>query len=353
MLWTNIQQLLFLFSWGFCRTCCQIFPTNAELTRYTENAVLADTNYFIANSIGNRSSVYVFSPDLNLFLDTFFKLPKTSKITVAIGMEDDGAPFDIFRSMKFTMRQFLNDERLNKLFVQNYDLFGCNPITTICSDVTKEEVAAFEKKVFPLPIGLDLHTFAGKGDMNRQEFQQKFCKQRKVISKMQLQSQSFAEKDLAAVVAFECNFDDNLIYRVRGRSEVCKLAMQHNASGMIVHAAKKNEEGPLTFWTALRNNTFALAPFGRGLDTHRLWEILNLRSIPIVLTSPIDRLYINYPIVIVQSWAEVFKPGSLKAYKSDIVARFGPEPFTADVVHRLSLQYWVEEFQGRVSEAPL
>lgn len=274
-------------------------------------------------------------------MDAFLKLPKSHRITVALGMEDISAPFDIFESRppprrnffrdilryvhapkqiielfphapgddsirsEITMRQFLQDERLHRLFVQNYDLVGCNPLTKKCSDVTKEEAILFEKKVFPVPIGLDLHTFAGKGDMDREEFQEKVCTQRKVIHEMQLQAPPFEAKELSMVLAFDCNFGEGVTYRVRGRKEVCQLANMHKNNGMVVVVSRTDEGGRLSFWKALQNNMFSLAPFGRGLDTHRLWEILHLRSIPIVLSSPLDRLYVQYPIVIVHSWAQV------------------------------------------------
>jgi hypothetical protein len=56
------------------------------------------------------------------------------------------------------------------------------------------------------------------------------------------------------------------------------------------------------FWNSLSHNcSFAFAPMGRGIDTHRVWEILLMGSIPIVISSPLDRLYSQFPIVIVRS----------------------------------------------------
>lgn len=358
-------------SWGFSRSCCEIFPTNAEMNADPQ-IVSNDINYFALKQIHNRSSVYVYAPDLQVFLKAFSNLPRSHRITVAIGMQDIGSPFQIFKpprgnllrdfltylhapwqiidmipqQSEFTMRKFLNDERLHRLFVQNYDLVGCNPINRLCSDVSKQEAAVYERKVYPIPIGLDLHTFAGKGDMERLEFQHKVCAQRKLIREIQLRAPPFMVKRMAMVVAFDCNFDKKVTFRVRGRREVCDLVALHDDNSSLVIMSKKDEDGRSSFWDALQHNTFSLAPFGMGLDTHRLWEILHLRSIPIVLSSSMDRLYVNYPIVIVRSWAEAFMPGSLTAYKRDIVSRFGPEPFTADVVHRLSLKYWVDQVQA-------
>ncbi|CAK9049128.1 unnamed protein product [Durusdinium trenchii] len=37
--------------------------------------------------------------------------------------------------------------------------------------------------------------------------------------------------------------------------------------------------------------SFVAAPWGHGLDTHRVWEALMMGSVPVVLSSPLDVLY--------------------------------------------------------------
>merc|ERR1719261_283417 len=55
---------------------------------------------------------------------------------------------------------------------------------------------------------------------------------------------------------------------------------------------------------------FVIAPHGRGLDTHRIWEALLLNAVPIVLRSPMDPLFDGeslrkLPVKVVSSWSEV------------------------------------------------
>ena len=50
---------------------------------------------------------------------------------------------------------------------------------------------------------------------------------------------------------------------------------------------------------------FVLAPFGEGIDTHRIWEAILLGNIPIVKSSPLDNLYKNFPVLIVKSWKDL------------------------------------------------
>ncbi len=50
---------------------------------------------------------------------------------------------------------------------------------------------------------------------------------------------------------------------------------------------------------------FVLAPFGEGIDTHRVWEAILLGNIPIVKSSSLDNLYKNFPVLIVKSWKDL------------------------------------------------
>lgn len=50
---------------------------------------------------------------------------------------------------------------------------------------------------------------------------------------------------------------------------------------------------------------FVISPPGNGLDCHRTWEVLLLGSYPIVLSSTLNPLYENLPVVIVNDWNEV------------------------------------------------
>jgi hypothetical protein len=53
----------------------------------------------------------------------------------------------------------------------------------------------------------------------------------------------------------------------------------------------------------LKDHKFALSPPGRGLDTHRTWEALMVGTIPIVISSPLDSLYDNLPVLIIEDWS--------------------------------------------------
>lgn len=65
---------------------------------------------------------------------------------------------------------------------------------------------------------------------------------------------------------------------------------------------------PSSFGAYLRDLSravFVVSPPGNGLDCHRTWEALLMGCYPIVLSSTLNPLYENLPVVIVSDWSEV------------------------------------------------
>ncbi len=66
-------------------------------------------------------------------------------------------------------------------------------------------------------------------------------------------------------------------------------------------------ETKLPFEDYLRNlskSFFSLSPNGNGVDCHKLWESLYLKTIPIVTSSVNIQFYKNLPILVIPSWSE-------------------------------------------------
>jgi hypothetical protein len=53
---------------------------------------------------------------------------------------------------------------------------------------------------------------------------------------------------------------------------------------------------------------FVISPHGNGLDCHRTWEALCLGCIVIVKKSPIDTLYTDLPVLIIDNWSDFGGP---------------------------------------------
>ena len=62
----------------------------------------------------------------------------------------------------------------------------------------------------------------------------------------------------------------------------------------------------LNYLTILSSYKFAICPEGNGLDTHRFWECLYLKVIPICLKNHITEYYSkNFPIVLLDDWNDI------------------------------------------------
>ena len=180
---------------------------------------------------------------------------------LVVGLEDIGIPYEIFHANRsrpgfqkhilwkasggsppITMRDFLVDPRLQRLYTQNYDLLGCTAF--YCSDVTLAD-SNIIKKVIPIPIGLDLHSVSIKKyfhiyrtstsiiignevfpdptnhifsssiptsslstSIHNFLYQDKstVCKQRIFLEQLLLQHTTFPHKSLRIIAPFSCSF---------------------------------------------------------------------------------------------------------------------------------------------------
>lgn len=52
---------------------------------------------------------------------------------------------------------------------------------------------------------------------------------------------------------------------------------------------------------------FVVSPNGNGVDCHKTWEALYLKTIPIVTKSINVEFYLDYPIIVIDSWSD-FNP---------------------------------------------
>jgi hypothetical protein len=72
---------------------------------------------------------------------------------------------------------------------------------------------------------------------------------------------------------------------------------------------------------ALASSYFCIAPRGNGIDTHRIWEALYVRTIPIVTSSVVADQHADLPIVVLKDWAEFcahdFSPRTYDGLMSD------------------------------------
>jgi hypothetical protein len=94
-------------------------------------------------------------------------------------------------------------------------------------------------------------------------------------------------------------------------------------------------------WRNQTKYAFVVSPPGEGLDCHRTWEAMCLGCIPILISSPLDDLFEDLPVLIVSSWTDISRDllyKTILAYKN---REFKME--------KLTLSYWTKhvlKFRG-------
>lgn len=295
-------------------------------------------------------SVYVLQSDFKAFMvNTFARLPRNASIVLVVGGEDSGAPMELFgmasrdlhghRKRCFwhclpRLNDFLADTRLKHMFVQNYDLLGCdrNYMNSARYNhggcLVPPELAW--KKVTPIPIGLDFHTSAEK----KQVSPISACPQASELNSIFSAAKPWADRLDCVAVTFGSEYEnraDLLSVINRSAGTLCTQRLNADRSKM---------------WRRAAGFRFGFAPSGRGIDTHRFWEYLVLGVVPVVVRSSLDDLYQQFPVVFLDSWEEAAIPMAIGTWYTDILKRFGEQPFAhVDVQERLRMDFWAGVIQ--------
>jgi len=60
------------------------------------------------------------------------------------------------------------------------------------------------------------------------------------------------------------------------------------------------------FLDEIKNHKYMLCPQGHGMDTHRVWEALYLRRVPVMKRHPYyEKLMAGFPVLFVDDWSDV------------------------------------------------
>jgi hypothetical protein len=89
------------------------------------------------------------------------------------------------------------------------------------------------------------------------------------------------------------------IYTNKTKRNICYNILKNNLNWI-------NNTDYLNYLNQLKDYEFCICPEGNGVDTHRLWECLYLKVVPIVINSSFSKILKknNIPIVILDTWDE-------------------------------------------------
>uniref|UniRef100_A0A6S8CH60 Exostosin GT47 domain-containing protein n=1 Tax=Aureoumbra lagunensis TaxID=44058 RepID=A0A6S8CH60_9STRA len=327
-------------------------------------------------------SIYVGQRDLDHFLSTAFPIIPIPFILV-VAQEDSGSPLGLWgipsrrhivpvpKITKMNITTFLEDSRLLRLYVQNFDFSvavcrnydGSNPKekrklpSTSCQSQVNATLAQIspqaQAKIIPIPIGLDLHSLAeltgSKGTGKRTHMITKIpeCQQIATLRAIQQYAGPWSQKRPCVSVTF----DGGVNFACRRASPPFFICFREWILRWTRDGAKKGNfciyehiGSRNSTWNGLASSAFGIAPPGHGTDTHRFWEMLLLNVVPVVISSSLDSLYNQFPCIILDSWHNslVHTPDVVNLWKKQIVDKWGPDPFTPALMHRLSSNYWAD-----------
>tara|TARA_Y100000996_G_C22282221_1_gene544513 strand:+ start:342 stop:626 length:285 start_codon:yes stop_codon:yes gene_type:complete len=82
---------------------------------------------------------------------------------------------------------------------------------------------------------------------------------------------------------------------------------------------------------------FNLCPIGNGFDTHRIWESLLVKTIPIMVDSEFSKnlVSLNFPILVLDSWEHLNKLSS-----DDLKSIYINESEKKQFDEVIKLKYW-------------
>lgn len=254
------------------------------------------------NTLKNGDTLYVCSNAIKAFVKMLDKI--TVKFILVSGDCDELVPNDCF-SDENQFKTFIENDKIIHWYAQN--CVGTHP------------------KLSGIPIGLDYHTVK-KQDHAWSPKMSPLMQESQITN---LNKTSFADR----IVGCYSNFHFTVHNRKFGSDRID--AMQNVPKDLIFYEPKMLPR--LESWTNQVKYAFVLSPQGGGLDCHRTWEALCLGCIPIVKTSPINYLFEDLPVLIVNEWKDVSKELLEKT-----ISDFSSKKFDYS---KITLKYWMDKIK--------
>jgi hypothetical protein len=112
-------------------------------------------------------------------------------------------------------------------------------------------------------------------------------------------------QELITAIRSELNSKEILVYKnfdiSTNYSERHNCNNITNSNGIFL----SNNTSLENYWRAVSKSVFIISPPGNGIDCHRIWEALYLRTIPIVKYHESFSQFKHLPILFVNNWNEV------------------------------------------------
>lgn len=270
---------------------CDVHPKNP-----VSSAIITDLDL---SAIEEGSTVYLQASAVKAISKQLLAAPPFVLVT---GDCDEDVPNDIFTESEF--QEFIESDKILHWFSQNS--VGKHP------------------KLTQIPIGLDYHTRASSDIWGPKTTPAK--QEKELVS---LKKKPFYQREPKAYANFH--------FSMSGKYGHDRTDAKNSIPADCVFYEPSRVTQSETFQHQI-DYAFVVSPHGNGLDCHRTWEALVLGCIPIVKTSPLDPLYKDLPVLIVDSWSQVNRELLLATVKDYQNSQFNYD--------KLTLKYWVDMIQA-------
>jgi len=261
MLTMNEKNCKYVSSHGILKSCDIIILSNEDFTKLIENIPTKKNPiiYF------NVYVFYILKSNLHLINYNFILVSGDGDLT---------NPTELFSS-EDEFSNFINNEKIIKWYSQNCIIE--------------------HPKIEKIPIGLDYHTLSKKkhywGEIKTP------IEQENELIKVHLKSKKFWERQIKCYSNFHfVDYNNKFGY---SRKDIINSI----SNELIFYEPTQIERK--TTWENQTEYAFVISPHGNGLDCHRTWEALVLGCIVIVKKSPLDSLYEDLPVLIINEWSEI------------------------------------------------
>lgn len=266
-------------------------------------------NHIFVDKLKDGDTIYVCSSALLDFVCRILPIISTRFILVS-GDSDSSIPFHSL--LKDAFHVLINNEYLIVWFSQN---LTANP---------KEY-----PKMQYLPIGMDYHTIA-----NNDMYWGPRCSpktQEILLMELQKKMRPFIERIPMAYTTF--HFTLHRGSRQEAYDQIPKDLVYYEPTNIC----------RLVSWKKQIEYAFVVSPPGEGLDCHRTWEALCLGCIPILISTSLDDMFEDLPVLIVKSWSDV-----TRELLDKTLSEYSKREFRME---KLQLSYWVNLIASYASVA--
>jgi hypothetical protein len=173
------------------------------------------------------------------------------------------------------------------------------------------------EKLKQLPIGLDFHTIERSASL---------WGPKQTLSQQEEDIFNLLSLNLPRISKCYGNFQFLMNTRY-GRDRI--EAYSKIPQSLVFYEPIKTQR--INCWKNMIKYKYVISPHGNGLDCHRTWEALALGCIPIIKSSPLDSMFKDLPVLIINEWSQI---------NQELLDTFKP----SGNLDKLRLNYWKELF---------